>query len=101
MPHRAGDCGLPVSETTCGQLVTVHGPMVKAVCQRILRDPALAEDAAQGVFLLLVRKLPSLPPETNLGLALCQRLPRQAEARQPRRCDGMACESSFRQRDGL
>src|SRR5439155_17809815 len=29
--------------------------------------PALAEDAAQEVFLLLVRKLPSLPPETILG----------------------------------
>src|SRR5262245_37849637 len=41
--------------------------MVKAACQRILRDAALAEDAAQEVFLLLVRRLPSLPPETVLG----------------------------------
>jgi RNA polymerase sigma factor (sigma-70 family) len=41
--------------------------MVKAACQRILRDPALAEDAAQEVFLLLVRKLPSLPQQTMLG----------------------------------
>jgi DNA-directed RNA polymerase specialized sigma24 family protein len=41
--------------------------MVKAACHRILRDAALAEDAAQEVFLLLVRKLPSLPPETILG----------------------------------
>jgi RNA polymerase sigma factor (sigma-70 family) len=41
--------------------------MVKAACQRILRDPALAEDAAQEVFLLLVRKLPSLSPQTILG----------------------------------
>jgi RNA polymerase sigma factor (sigma-70 family) len=41
--------------------------MVKAACQRILRDAALAEDAAQEVFLLLVRKLPSLPRETILG----------------------------------
>ena len=41
--------------------------MVKAACERILRDPALAEDAAQEVFLLLVRKLPSLPPQTILG----------------------------------
>src|SRR2546426_559213 len=29
----------------------VHGPMVKAACNRILHDPALAEDAAQEVFL--------------------------------------------------
>ena len=41
--------------------------MVKAVCQRILADTALAEDAAQEVFLLLVRKLPLLPRETILG----------------------------------
>src|SRR5882724_1129521 len=41
--------------------------MVKAACQRILRDPTLAEDAAQEVFLLLVRKLPLLPPQTILG----------------------------------
>ena len=31
--------------------------MVKAACQRILGDAALAEDAAQEVFLLLMRKL--------------------------------------------
>ena len=41
--------------------------MVKAACQRILGDAALAEDAAQEVFLLLVRKLASLPPQTILG----------------------------------
>jgi len=66
-PQRAGDCVLPLSEAACAQLVSLHGPMVKAACQRILRDPALAEDAAQEVFLLLVRKLPSLPPQTILG----------------------------------
>jgi RNA polymerase sigma-70 factor (ECF subfamily) len=41
--------------------------MVKAVCQRILGDAALAEDAAQEVFLLFVRKLPSLAPRTSVG----------------------------------
>jgi RNA polymerase sigma-70 factor (ECF subfamily) len=41
--------------------------MVKAVCQRILGDAALAEDAAQEVFLLFVRKLPSLSPRTSVG----------------------------------
>jgi RNA polymerase sigma factor (sigma-70 family) len=45
----------------------MHGPMVKAACHRILGDAALAEDAAQEVFLLLVRKLPSLPSQTILG----------------------------------
>src|ERR1041384_8393979 len=50
--------------------------MVKALCQRSLHDAALAEDAAQEVFLLLVRKLPSLAPQTILGgwlyLAACR-----------------------------
>jgi len=66
-PERAGDCVLPLSEVACSHLVTLHGPMVKAACQRILGDAALAEDAAQEVFLLLVRKLPSLSPRTILG----------------------------------
>ena len=66
-PLRAGDCELPLTEATCSSLVTAHGPMVKAVCHRILGDAALAEDAAQEAFLLLVRKLPSLPPKTILG----------------------------------
>ena len=66
-PERAGDCVLPLSEEVYSQLVSLHGAMVKAACQRILRDPALAEDAAQEVFLLLVRKLPSLPTRTILG----------------------------------
>ena len=66
-PERAGDCVLPLSEAACSDLVTLHGPMVKAACHRILGDAALAEDAAQEVFLLLVRKLPSLPPRTILS----------------------------------
>lgn len=65
--QRAGDCSLPLSEAACAALVAFHGPMVKAACQRILGDTALAEDAAQEVFLLLVRKLPSMPPQTILG----------------------------------
>ena len=66
-PYRARNCALPLSEAACARLVTLHGPMVKAACHRILGDAALAEDAAQEVFLLLVRKLPSLPPQTILG----------------------------------
>src|SRR5687768_4102108 len=66
-PQRAADCASLLSEETCRRLVAEHGPMVKAACQRILNDPVLAEDTAQEVFLLLVRKLPSLPPRTTLG----------------------------------
>ncbi len=67
VPQRAGDCVLPLKEAACSHLVTLYGPMVEAACHRILGDAALAEDAAQEVFLLLVRKLPSLPPKTILS----------------------------------
>ncbi|MBN9518430.1 sigma-70 family RNA polymerase sigma factor, partial [bacterium] len=33
-----------------------HGPMVRAVCRRCCRDPHLAADAEQGVWLVLARK---------------------------------------------
>src|SRR6266404_3848722 len=66
-PQRVGDCVLPLSEMACSHLVKLHGPMVKAACHRILGDAAQAEDTAQEVFVLLMRKLPSLPPQTILG----------------------------------
>jgi len=37
-------------------LLRLHGPMVLAVCRRILRDPRDVEDAFQATFLVLVRK---------------------------------------------
>ncbi len=37
-------------------LVDLHGPMVLALCRRMLRDPRDIEDAFQATFLVLVRK---------------------------------------------
>ena len=54
-------------ELAFSTLVARHGPMVMGVCRRILRDPADADDAFQGTFLVLVRKAGSLRFGTSLG----------------------------------
>jgi RNA polymerase sigma factor (sigma-70 family) len=54
-------------ERAFAALVHRHGPMVLGVCRRILRNAADAEDAFQVVFLVLVRKAPSLRAPDSLG----------------------------------
>jgi RNA polymerase sigma factor (sigma-70 family) len=48
-------------------LVRRHGPMVLALCRRILRDPQDAEDAFQAAFLVFVRKAKSIVRPELLG----------------------------------
>ena len=55
-------------------LVHRHGPMVLAVCQRLLADRHEAEDAFQATFLVLVRKSAALRQPHQLA-AWLQRSP--------------------------
>jgi RNA polymerase sigma factor (sigma-70 family) len=48
-------------------LVRRHGPMVLAVCRRIVRDPHDADDAFQATFLVLVRRAASIKPCERVG----------------------------------
>ena len=48
-------------------IVMRHGPMVMAVCRRVLTNPSDVEDTFQATFLVLVRKAGSVRVEDSLG----------------------------------
>ncbi len=54
-------------ESAFEAIVALHGPMVLAVCRRMLDDAADAEDAFQATFLVLIRRASSLGPGIALG----------------------------------
>jgi RNA polymerase sigma factor (sigma-70 family) len=53
--------------TAFAALVGRYGPMVLAVCQRVLRHRQDAEDAFQATFLVLARRAEAVKPRSLLG----------------------------------
>lgn len=54
------------------QLVARHSRLVYSTCLRDTQNPAVAEDAAQAVFLILARRAPAFRPGTTLPSWLFQ-----------------------------
>lgn len=54
-------------EAAFDAIVAAHGPMVLAVCRRVLANPSDVEDAFQATFLVLASKARSIRAGTNLG----------------------------------
>jgi RNA polymerase sigma factor (sigma-70 family) len=57
----------PEAEDAFAAIVRRHGPMVRGVCRRVLRNDADADDAFQAVFVVLLRKAESVRPRSRLG----------------------------------
>src|SRR6516162_6891022 len=78
-------------------LVARHGPMVLAVCRRMLVDQSDVDDAFQATFLVLVRRARQLGPRDAIGpwlhgVAARVAMRARAEAARRRRHEPIALE---------
>jgi RNA polymerase sigma factor (sigma-70 family) len=60
-------CHDEAAESAFSVLMERHGPMVLAVCRRVLNDPHAAQDAFQATFLVLVRKAGSIRKRESIA----------------------------------
>jgi RNA polymerase sigma factor (sigma-70 family) len=68
LAHREAGLGTPQdAEAAFTAIVRRHGPMVRGVCRRVLRNDADADDAFQAVFVVLLRKASAVRPRNQLG----------------------------------
>jgi RNA polymerase sigma factor (sigma-70 family) len=69
-------------------LVERHGPLIHAICRRLLRDPNDVDDAFQATFLVLVHRVNSIRKRDSIGAWLhgvAVRVARRARHRAARR----------------
>jgi len=87
------------------EIVRRHGPMVLAVCRRILRQEQDAEDAFQATFMVLARKGDAITHCTSLAGWLYQvgyRIALRAKAQTVRRrCGQLDCDCTARENSPL
>ncbi|AMV29261.1 ECF RNA polymerase sigma factor SigE [Gemmata sp. SH-PL17] len=68
LAHREGVRGAPqIADEAFAAIVRRHGPMVRGVCRRVLRNDTDADDAFQAVFIVLLRKAEAVRPRNRLG----------------------------------
>jgi RNA polymerase sigma factor (sigma-70 family) len=75
-------------EAAFAALVRRHGPMVRGLCQRLLGDGGLADDAFQATFLVLARRAASVRRRESVGswlYGVARRVARNAQRADARR----------------
>lgn len=76
------------SEAAFAALMARHGPMVRAVCRRALRDHHLADDAVQATFVVLARRAGAVRWKESLAgwlFEVARRVSRKSAAQAARR----------------
>lgn len=93
----------PARSAAFAALVDRHGPMVVALCRRLVHEPGGADDAAQAVFLVLARRAGSLrggesiaPYLFGVAVRVARRANRSSQRR--RRAERQGAEMAARSR---